>query len=418
MTTDNIEKEVKFTRIFQCNKDSKALVLVNVGGRRSSKSYSILQLIIHILLTEQHKVIGICRKTFPALRMSTMKDFFQMLTDYGMYNVAWHNKTFNTYEYNTNTVQLFGLDDSSKARSTGFSYVFMEEANEFDYDDYIVLKTSLSVPCKEGERNHLYMALNPCDDNNFIAQKVIKEEDVEVIKSTYKDNPTLSEAYKKALEDLVNYDEYSYRVYALGEWGRLEGKIYQNYKVIPALPDMSGAKWAYGLDYGLVNPSALVKVWLLNGQFYWEQKLYKEGLTVQDIIEHLTHEDRGDIYADPSAKMNNQEVRNAGWIVHDGTKEVKGGINLCQRNQLYLPSDSVDLIKEIGSYHWRKDPLDKTRFLDEPVKRDDHGLDSCRYATVGLIERYGNATAKPGGNQTIKTLEEPFNLYDILRRGR
>ena len=130
-----------------------------------------------------------------------------------------------------------------------------------------------------------------------------KDQGITVIKSTYKDNPFLDKDYIRMLENSINEDENFYRVYVLGEWGKLENLIYRNYKVIPELPEMDGAKWAYGLDFGLVNPSAILKVYLYDGRFYLEERLYKSGLTNSDIIEFLSHEEKGDIYADPSAKQ-------------------------------------------------------------------------------------------------------------------
>ncbi len=363
---------VGYTKVFEKNRACTKFVIINVGGARSSKSYSIAQLMIEKLVTETGKKIGICRKTFPALRMTTMALVFDLLKEYGLYNEAWHNKTFNTYSYNGNTIQFFGLDESEKIKSAEFNYIWMEEGNEFTYEDYINLKLRLSGKCKLGEMNHLYISLNPIDSQNWIPIKAAKEQDVEVIHSTFNDNSYLSPAYIKALTDLMYQDENFYRVYALGEWGQLEGKIYSNYTVIPELPDMTGAKWAYGLDFGLVNPTAIAKVYLLGGKFYVEERLYKPGLTNADIIEFLTHEAKGDIYCDPSAKQMTAEIRQAGFAAYEGHKGVKDGIDLCQRQTLYVPQSSTNGIKELQGYCWRKDPNDPTHFLSEPVKYNDH----------------------------------------------
>ncbi len=235
---------IGFTNIFARNKASSAKVIINVGGARSSKSYSIAQLLIEKLITEKNKTIGICRKTFPALRMTSMKLMLDLLRDYGIYREENHNKSFNTYTHRDNLIQFFGLDESEKVKSAEFNYVWMEEANEFTYEDYVALKLRLSGQIQPGEQNHIYLSLNPVDAHNWIATRAAHEKDVEVIKSTFRDNPTLSKEYIDLLLDLINQDENSYRVYVLGEWGQLEGKIYSNYKSIPELPLMSGAKWA------------------------------------------------------------------------------------------------------------------------------------------------------------------------------
>jgi len=330
--------------------------------------------------------------------------FIDMLKDWGMYDPEKHNKTFNTYEFGDNLVQFAGMDESEKIKSTEWNYVWMEEANEFTYEDYIVLKTRLSGPISPGESNHIYLTLNPIDEFGWIPQRACKETDITIIKSTFQDNPFLSKEYIKTLTDLIYQDENFYRVYALGEWGHLEGLIYKNYKVIPEMPEMPEAKWAYGLDFGLVNPSALVKVYLWDDKFYLEERLYSPGLTTLDIIERLSHETKGDIFGDPSAKMLLEEIRQAGYNAYEGIKGVKESIDLCQRQTLYIPSSSTHIIKEIQSYQWKKDPTDTNRYLSEPVKFNDHAMDAMRYAIYGITERYGFATARPRPGVSIRTL--------------
>src|SRR3990172_700956 len=241
---------IGFTSIFTKTRAAKTTTIINVGGARSSKSYSTAQVLIEKLVTESGKKFAILRKTFPSLRMSTMTPFIDMLKEYGLYDEKNHNKTFNTYTINNNVIQFAGLDESEKIKSTEFNYIWLEEANEFSHEDYVALKLRLSAKTTPELPNHIYLTLNPSDANNWIAVKVSKETDVTLIHSTYLDNPYLSPVYKKMLTDLINQDEQSYRVYVLGEWGLLEGKIYTNYEVIPELPNLSGAKFAYGLDFG------------------------------------------------------------------------------------------------------------------------------------------------------------------------
>ena len=409
---------IKYTNVFARNRVATAKVIVNVGGARSSKSHSVAQILIEKLVTEQNKMIGICRKTFPSLRMTSMKLVLDLIKEYGLYNEAHHNKSFNTYTYGTSQIQFFGLDESEKIKSAEFNYIWMEEANEFSYEDYIALKLRLSGKVKEGESNRIYLSLNPVDAHNWIATKAIHESDVQVIKSTFRDNPFLSQDYIDLLIDLINQDENSYRVYVLGEWGLLEGKIYSNYKVIPELPVMTGTKWAYGLDFGLVNPSAIVKVYLLGDKFYLEEKLYQSNLTNSDIIEFFSHQERGDIYADPSAKMMIAEIQRAGYAAFEGNKSVKESIDLCQRQTIYIPQSSTHLITEIQNYHWRRDSnaSGEDVFIAEPVKYNDHAVDAMRYAIWGITSRFGFATARPRPTEPIKSLDFGGSRNKVIDR--
>jgi phage terminase large subunit len=385
-------KVVPATRIYSDNLQAKELTIVNVGGARSSKSYSLAQLVAYRLMTENNKRIGICRKTFPALRMTAMELMLRLLREYGMYSPERHNKTANTFEYCSNLVQFFSLDDPEKIKSAEFNYLWMEEANEFTYEDYTVLKLRMSGRCAEGESNHMYLSLNPVDENNWIAKKLIHENGVKVIHSTYKDNPYLGAEYRAMLEDLINQDENYYRVYVLGEWGHLDNLVYRNWKSVAALPEKLDAM-AYGLDFGYNNPSAICCVGLKDGGVYVQERLYQTHMTNSQIIEFLSHELRGDIYCDPTELQHIEEIKGAGYRAYPANKDVKLGIDLCKRQTLYITLDSANLIKEIQGYQYRKDRDGSVR--DEPVKYADHLVDAMRYAVYGLVTRFGFATAQP-----------------------
>ena len=400
MTTET--RQIGYTGIFERNQTSRKKVIINVGGARSSKSHSVAQLLITKCLTERNKSIGICRKTFPSLRMTALKMFLDLLKDYGLYEVENHNRSFNTYSLNGNLIQFFGLDEAEKIKSAEFNYIWMEEANEFTYTDYVTLKTRLSGKTSDDEINHMYLTLNPIDANNWIPTRAAHEEDVEVIKSNFMDNPYLDDSYKKVLTDLINQDENFYRIYALGEWGMVQRRIYTNFTVVPALPQMKNAHWAYGLDFGQVNPSCIIRAINHDDKFYIEECLYESGLTNSDLIEAFSHLERGDIYGDPSAKMMITEIRRAGYSAHEGHKGVKESIDLCQRQTLYVPESSTNLIKELQSYQWRADK--DGNILSEPIKYNDHAVDAMRYAVWGITERFGFATQRPRSTEPIKSL--------------
>lgn len=217
--------------------------------------------------------------------------------------------------------------------------------------------------------------------------------DVEIIHSTFIDNPFLPRDYVDQLKQLVDEDENYYKIYALGEWGLLQRRIYTNYTIIPQMPEMQGAKWCYGLDYGLTHPTALIKIWLWEDRIYAEEKIYASKLTVPDVIEFLSHQDRGDIYGDPSSKMMNEEVRRAGYTIFDGIKDVMTSIELCQRQKIYIPESSVNLTKEIRSYQFKEDK--SGHVLPEPVKFNDDAMDAMRYGIWGIVSRFGFPTQRP-----------------------
>jgi len=166
------EKVVLYTDLFKITQDCKSKVIVHVGGAGSSKSHSIAQLIISKLVTEENKVFGVCRRTFPALRMTSMGLIFDLLKEYGIYKEENHNKTANTYRHGNNIIYFFSVDEVDKIKSTNFSYLWLEEANEFDFEMYVVLKLRLRAPLKEGEFNQMFLSLNPSDATGWIPERL------------------------------------------------------------------------------------------------------------------------------------------------------------------------------------------------------------------------------------------------------
>jgi phage terminase large subunit len=166
------EKIVKYTSLFEITRDSKAKVLVHVGGAGSSKSHSIAQYIIYVLVTKKNKQIAVMRKTFPALRLTAMSLILDLLKEYGIYDEKFHNKTENSYVYGTNKIWFMSLDDPEKIKSANLSLVWLEEGNEFDYEDYIIIKLRLRAPTTDDDPNQMIISMNPSDAYGWIATRL------------------------------------------------------------------------------------------------------------------------------------------------------------------------------------------------------------------------------------------------------
>ena len=124
--------------------------------------------------------------------------------------------------------------------------------------------------------------------------------------------------------------------------------------------------FAYGLDFGYNNPSAIVRVSISDREVYVEERLYQTHMTNAQIIEFLSHEPKGDIYCDPTELQHIEEIKGAGYAAYPANKDVKLGIDLCKRQTLLITLDSANLLKEIQGYSYKKSK--DGGVLDEPVK--------------------------------------------------
>jgi phage terminase large subunit len=392
---ENIEStEIQVTRVFTENRDSDKKIIINRGGARSSKSYSIMQLVTDRFFSIPGRQILIARKTSPALRRSCYRDAIRYMKRLGLYSEIQEEKALLAFHYKDSLMQFVGLDDPEKIKSTGWNDIFMEEANEFDYEDFIVLSTRMSE-ADNGVRNKLFMAFNPIDTFHWIKEKVIDSDrrDIQEIHSSYLDNPFLSDDYIQSLLDLEQQDPNYYRIYGLGEWGKLDNLIYPSWDLVEKIPENVDELF-YGVDFGFNAPTAVLKIAVKDEEIWEEELLYETGLTNTDLIAEMKtlvpKRERGNkyLFCDSAEPDRIQELEEAGFTVIPSDKKVKEGIDVVKRQKIHITRDSTNLIKEKRSYSWKTDR--KTgRIIDEPVKFNDHLMDAERYAIYTYFKEIG-----------------------------
>ncbi len=380
-------KQIYTTRIFDRNYNSKCPVIINIGGSRSGKSYSLLQLLLMKFINEDHKEFMIARKTLPSLRRTAYKIFINMLHEYGYYKHVDHNKTDLTVKFKNNSVEFLSVDQVDKIKSTEYNYIFLEEANEFTKLDYRIIHTRLSGKTTPREPNKLFLALNPSDMYGWINQTLIHESGVETIHSTHLDNPFLSDEYRQILKDLEENDPELYKIYALGEWAEISNIIYNKYVIESVFPDKFDETF-YGIDYGFNHPTAFVFIGMKDNEVYIKERIYETHLTNQDVIQligELGIKKTDPIYGDSAEPARIEEIYKAGYNIHPANKSVMDGIDLVKRYKLHILESDVNLIQEIRSYKWKQDKQEN--ILDEPVKFKDDLLDAVRYGMFSHLHR-------------------------------
>ena len=372
--------EIQATNIFSRNWDalnSDVRFIINQGGSRSSKTYSLCQMIIVYCIQNPNKVVSIVRKTFPALRATVMRDFFEIMKDLEIYEKANHNMSENIYRFpNGSIVEFFSVDDEQKIRGRKRDIGWCNEANELWFEDF----QQLNMRTEE----KLIFDYNPSDSSSWLYK--LPTEESQLIKSTYRDNPFLPESIKRQIEDLKRTDEALYQIYALGEKAISKSNIYNNWTFLGRKPQRFQS-FVYGLDFGYNHPTALIRVYWSDGDIWIEPVIYESYLTTSELIEkfkQLEVEKTVDILADYSRPEIIAELQNAGYNVNNANKSVKMGINFVKTFGVFCQEDEA-LKKEYENYKWKKvgDII-----TEEPVKLYDDAMDAVRYATTYIKETY------------------------------
>lgn len=383
------------TRIFYENAKATKPVVLNIGGARSSKSYSIIQLFISKFFGEKNKTFLTTRKTFPALRITAYKQAEDLLEEHGLYGFLEHNRSDHTFRnpWGNNYWLFSSIDNPEKIKSTEFNYIHMEEGNEFTYDDYRILKLRLSAPAGKGEANHIYISLNPSDERGWVRQALMGREEHDLIHSTYRDNPFLQSQYVQELESLKDLDPSYWAIYGMGEFAAVRELIYGPLDIIRQIP--TGGETIYGLDFGYNNPTVLLEITIHEPDIYLRELIHERMLTTPDLIKRMNdgiprYFRKRPIYADPSEPDRIEEINRAGFMVYPANNEVRGGIIFLRRFHLHSLPENTITNREFSSYKWRQDR--NGQIMDEPLKYEDHSPDALRYAAyTHLAERTGTA---------------------------
>jgi phage terminase large subunit len=336
------------------------------------------------------KTITICRKTFPALRASSMRDFFDILKKYDIYKEANHNKSNSEYLLNNNLFEFISLDQPQKVRGRKRDVLYINEANELYFEDWqqLILRTT----------DKAILDYNPSDEFHFIYDKIKPRDDAEFYITTYKDNPFLDIETVNEIERLRDVDENYWKIYGLGQIGSSQALIFRINECNSIPPE---AKFlSYGMDFGFTNdPTTLVAIYQQGDNIYLKELLYQTGLTNRDIDEKLKFHsvERKEIFADSAEPKSIEELYRMGWNVKPATKgqgSVNIGIDMMKRYQLHVTKDSVNMIKEFRNYKWQEDK--NGNVLNTPVDMFNHTIDAIRYGLYDKLSRpnYGKYAVK------------------------
>jgi len=349
--------------------EQKYRIFVLEGGTGSSKTYSLAQAFILMMMKEEGQVFTIARKTMPALKATAMRNFFNILKEVNLYDPEKHNKTDNIYNLHNNLVEFISVEDPQRVRSRRRQYLWLNEAIEFSLEDWrqLSMRTDKAI----------FLDYNPSNPYSWIYDEIFPRNDKIIISSTYKDNPFLHSNIIREIEHYKEIDENYWRIYGLGLKGIIETLIISNWDYCDDLPE--GIE-IYGLDFGYNSPSALIKIVVRDEGFYLKELLYKKYLTNQDLIRELREiriPKEKEIYCDSAEPQRIKEIKDAGFWALSSDKDVNKGIDTMKSRKIYITKSSLNLIEEIKRYSWKEKD---GKLLDEPVALNDHLLSAARYA--------------------------------------
>lgn len=360
------------------------------GGTSSSKTFSIIPLLIQYALQTSNSEISIVSESIPHLKRGAYRDFLKIMEWTGLMEVSRLNKSSLTYKFpNGSYIEFFSADQPDKLRGARRDVLFINEANNIPFEAY----QQLSIRT----RKFIYLDYNP--SHEFWVHTELKDDkDACMIVLTYKDNEALDQTIVKEIEKAREKAKTStywanwWKVYGLGELGVLDGVVFNNWKIIDEIP--KEAKYVKsGMDFGFTNdPTTLIDKYLYNGIPIYDEVLYQTGMINSEIAKVAKKDFKRIIVADSAEPKSIKELQNYGLIIkgaEKGKDSINFGIQAIQQYEVfYVTKRSVNLIDELRKYSWDKDKTGKT--LNVPIDFHNHCIDGLRY-----IEESETLSPKP-----------------------
>lgn len=367
----------------------------------------------------------VVRRTHASLTGTTLVTFEQQVAREALAvgDVRWYGGSARrppAYQYrNGSEILVGGLDRPEKFLSSEFDKIFIDEANEVDLSAYETLISRLRGTASP----HLQIitCTNPDRPTHWLKARA-DSGPLRMLTSRHEDNPALfmgetlterGEAYIGKLDALTGVRYLRLRK---GVWAAAEGLVYGDYDPYVHLidrfeiPEDWPRYWV--IDFGYSNPFVL-QWWAEDpdGRLYLYREIYRTQRLVEDHAKDVLAQvqDRNGVWTEPrpvavicdhDAEDRATFTRHTGLPTTAAKKTKSTGIQAVQtrlkvakdgKPRIYFLRDSLvkrdqslvdsgkptSTVDEITGYVW---PVGKVGDkAEEPVKEDDHGMDTTRY---------------------------------------
>lgn len=373
------------------------------GSRASKKSKTTALWYIVNMMKYQGANLLVVRKVFHTLKNSC---FTELKWAINRLKVQTHWKITEsplemTYIPTGQKIYFRGLDDPLKITSITVEHgylcwMWLEEAYEITKEaDFDMLDESIrgALPPESGLFKQITITLNPWNEKHWIKKRFFDtppNPDILAMTTNYTCNEWLDDADKRVFETMKANNPRRYQVAGLGNWGIVEGVVYENWREdafdIADVRKISGIQSAFGMDFGYTNDPSTLWCGMVDGKhkkIYVFDELYEKGLSNESIYANVNKMGyrKEKIRADCAEPKSIDRLRELGMpnirAARKGKDSVNNGIDYIQDFEIIIHPKCVNFLTEISNYTWAEDKFGKR--LNVPIDDFNHLMDAMRY---------------------------------------
>ncbi len=372
------------------------------GSRASKKSKTTALWIIYNMMKYKNANTLVVRKVFRTLKDSCYSDLRWAINRFQVQDY-WELKESPlemTYKPTGQKILFRGFDDPLKITSISVSvgslcWCWIEEAYELtDETAFNMLDESIRGIVEEPLFKQIIISFNPWNERHWLKARFFDKIDDNILALTtnYLCNEWLDEADKKLFEDMKKNNPRRYQVAGLGNWGIVDGLVYENWQELEfdwreILNKRQKAKAVFGLDFGYTNDPAAFFCGILDQEqkeIYVFDEIYQKGMqntAIYSNIEKLGFK-KEIIVADSAEPKSIDHLKGLGLYRIKASKKgkdsINAGIQFIQDFKIFIHPRCMNFLTEISNYSWDKDKFGIA--TNKPIDDFNHLMDAMRYA--------------------------------------
>lgn len=373
------------------------------GSRASKKSKTTaLNQIVRLMEYPQANLLCV-RKTFRTLKDSCFTELKWAIHRLGVER-WWDVKESPlemTYKPTGQKILFRGLDDPLKVTSITVEvgvlcWLWIEEAYEISSEaDFDTLDESIRGEMPPGLFKQITLTFNPWNEHHWMKHRFFDaapDPDILAMTTNYMCNEWLDAADEKVFETMKRNNPRRYRVAGLGEWGIVEGLVYENWEErlfsIDEVRKTPGIRSAFGLDFGYTNDPTALFCGLIDtaSKTLWVfDEIYKPGMSNEDIADAVIKAGyaKERIRADSAEPKSIDRLYTLGLSriqrARKGKDSINNGIDFIQDYKIFIHPRCTNFLTEIGNYTWDTDTKTGKK-INRPIDDFNHLMDAMRYA--------------------------------------
>ena len=386
--------------------------LMIMGSAGSGKTLFASIKVILYALSYPNARIGVFRQTLPSLRETAWREIRELLEDYKIEFEENKSNGLITLS-NGSTISFTPVDDDKKLRSLNLDFVYIEQAEEITEEAFIELDLRIRNEVSKKYGGQMLVVVQPSNKSHWLYRLFYQEKandpTYKKIHFSYLDNPFLPEDQIAVYEGLRETNYERYLTHTKGEWISSSKQIFTNNWDV-GFDRRYFNHYVGGVDFGWNSPSCFLLCGVYDQEFYILGEVYKAEMTNSEFLEEissllasyeLTFKDIDSVYADAADPEKIEVFCRNGLNTYPSVKDVKAKINTTRETKIHIDESCVNLIREMPMYEWKRSK--DGEILDEPVKKNDHAIDSLCYAVYGV--RGNLSKNKPSGNFDISEVK-------------